>query len=233
VSAPQVDVRSPVPPRSALYSLGAGLIVAGDGLPFAKVSDLNLLADGGVERLLAEAAGPPRLLAWSGSLGESLFTPSPRTWMSSGRTALSAAIERALPELNRRGVRLLLRTHRHHVLSDHHTALAFLDSQSAKTTRTFGLALDYASMFAATMLPAIEDHLTRIFQAIGPRADLVILGDVGSPAGDEPRPAPFGRGVIPAELLKRLIKSHVSDVIPLAAPETDIPAVSAWLSSPE
>jgi len=161
-------------------------------------------------------AGAPRVVAWSGSLGESLFDRSFATWMPAGREALARYLDAALDRCRETGTTLLLRTHARHVLSDAVAARALLEERDDPR---LAIAFDPAACFEAEMLPDAEDHLTRLFELAAPLADLVILRSLAPPArhDDPPAPAPLGEGLLNAESLARLARDHARDDAIVAA----------------
>jgi len=181
-------------------------LVSLDGDLIAAVARDNPLALESAEaaRALPEA---PAVVSWSGGLGDGLFERDPRTWLPSGRAALEAWLDAALPEIERRGGRLLLRPHARHVVSDAHTAVSLLDARSGAP---LGLALDPAGLLEATMLGNLDDHLVRTLELAGPRAEVILLRSVQAPE-DEERPLPaaaLGEGLIDPARLGELVREH-------------------------
>jgi len=99
------------------------------------------------------------------------------------------------------------------------------------------------------MLADIDDHLERIFAGLGAIAELVILDDLSCSDADAtggesngtpdavdslPRLRPLGHGVLPRDLLLRLIDLHVPTTTPLvvgSASSLDPDAARRWMAS--
>jgi hypothetical protein len=107
------------------------------------------------------------------------------------------------------GVRLLLRPHARHILSDAQRCLRFLEEQAPPFAPP--LLLDPAAMLTESMLPDAAEHLERILGALAGREGVwgVLLSGVepapgggGERAGGGGlRPCPFTRGLLAPEIL--------------------------------
>jgi hypothetical protein len=182
------------------------------------------------------------VLAWSGTLGESLFEGTPANWMR-GPAALDALCDELVPQLVRHGKRLVLVPHARHVLSDARSALTWwcgrlfpgerfeLLPSAPAGPRPFGLALDLGAMLEPSMVADAEDHAQSLFASIGPRADLVILRDVRpDPADPESLvPCPLGEGVLPRGRVLELLARDVPESVPIAVPGAGLDRALAWL----
>lgn len=138
------------------------------------VTDANLLTDGPDDVLAPATAGCPLLLAWSGSHTESLDEETPRNWMGGAVESLAGAIDRLLPMLEARSIRLLVRTHHRHILNDHRSVLAFMGVGPRALEARVGLALDIESLLAPSMTAASEEHILRFLESLGPLASVVV-----------------------------------------------------------
>lgn len=161
-----------------------------------------------------------RLLSWSGTLAPSLFQADPRTWMAPGRQALDALCDRIGPILLQRRWTLCFQPHARHVLSDVRSCREFL---AQRIGQPFELALSPATMLERSMLPAIDDHLERLFEGLGPSAALIILEDVLEEADENglPRRDDYGRGLLPRALVAELLRRHVPADVPVVARGSD------------
>ncbi len=185
----------------------------------------NILSESsGIERSFSSAA--PRILSWSGSLGDGLFEPTPRNWMMPGREALRGVLDRILPGLEHAGKRLILRPHRHQVLSDLQTCAGLFRERAGGP---IGLALDPAAMLAASMLATIEDHLQRMFEILGPMCEMVVIQDSVA-IEDDLASVPLGSGLMPGRHVSALIECHVPPGIPVVVTTPDIPLAAAWFA---
>lgn len=149
---------------------------------------------------LAAGWSPPsgvtgRLIAWSGTLADELFAPHPFTWLRPGHEALTAFCDGTGGTLD-----LVLHPHARHVLNDARSCATFLNDRAGRGP---GVALAPASLLEPSMLEDVEDHLTRMFQTLGPIADLVVL------AGAED---------LPRDLVRFLLRECVPPNTPIIIP---------------
>jgi hypothetical protein len=92
------------------------------------------------------------------------------------------------------------------------------------------VALSPADMITPDMLRDLPEHLERLFTSLGPRAALVLLQDLGPTTDDDLlTPVPLGQGVLPAKLVRDLIRQHVPAETPLVLQPQDLAAQTAWL----
>lgn len=188
----------------------------GSGAPFAAFLDGNPLAGD----WFADLELPTRrLVAWSGSLGETLFEDDPRTWMRPGHDRFAAFCDEVGPALESNGRSLCFRPHHRHVLGDVHATVKFLRERAGQP---FEALLSPADLLAPSMLETVEDHLTRMFAHLGPVAKAVLLTDAAIPAQGSDVAAdarlsivPFGSGVLPQPLLASLLREHVPTTTPV------------------
>ncbi len=189
----------------------------------------------------AELPGP-WMLAWSGTLGGSLFEGTPANWMR-GPAALDAVCDELAPQLERHGKRLVLVPHARHVLSDARSALTWwcervipgqdpnVVRRSPGGPRPFGLALDPAAMLEPSMVDDIDDHMQSLLSSFGPRIDLLLLRDA-KPGGADPDsmvPCPLGEGVLPRERVLELMAAHLPPETPVAVAGAGLERSLAWL----
>lgn len=184
-----------------------------------------------------------RLLSWSGTLADQPFGRDWRTW-SQGREALDRFCERVRPAFEREEWTLAFRPHARHVLSDARSCRDFLARHSGGP---FELAFDPSSMLEASMLKAIDEHLERLFETLGPLAAMVILSDVAITARDDDAPGdtssidgdpelastlhrcPAGEGDLALATLCRLLRAHVPATTPVVVRGEDAGAWRALL----
>lgn len=205
----------------------------------------DLLAISHRANVLSSAWSPPTgaesatLIVDSGSLADGgLAEPHPMNWMRPGRKALDAWLHRVAPAFESAGGRLLLQPHALHVLSDAPSTAAFLDDHADwREKGVLGLALDPSSLITPSMLNDVEDHLTRIFERVGPSVDLLLLADLVAPEAAE-TPAntcpglPLGQGVLPREHVLGLIDACVPpDALIVILPH-HFDRQLAWLDAP-
>jgi len=169
----------------------------------------------------------PRLLCWSGSLAAETFAVHPPNWMRPGREALDAFVANATPPLAAQGRSLCLRPHLRHVLSDAQGCLRFLTDHAGMSVQ---IALSPAELISSEMMRDLPEHLERIFTALAARAALVLLHDIGGfDHNDLPLFVPLGQGILPADVLRGLIREHVPAETPIALQPQQLPAQLAWL----
>lgn len=170
-----------------------------------------------------------RVVAWSGTLGDELFESHPMTWMAPGHTALAQFCDEIEPQLKRHEWRLCFQPHACHVLSDVQSCVNFL---AKRKEGPFEIVLSPASMLTPAMLPMAEDHLTRMFEMLGARAAMVFMSDVKLVEEDGEqaiRPVPLGEGVLPREVVRRLVAKHVPGDTPVVIGPRQIAAQLEWL----
>jgi len=170
------------------------------------VLDANPLGTPGVGagELLGARATP---VVWSGTLGAGLFEVHLPTWGPEAWAALGRWCDGVRSELDGAGRRVLLRPHARHVLSDVQRCVRFFDERAGQP---FGLALEPSALFEPSMLETADDHLTRIFTFLGPRAAVLIRTDAapGVDAADPMSRPPLGKGVLNAALYSALAADH-------------------------
>ena len=86
-------------------------------------------------------------------------------------------LEELTPALDAAGVRLLIRPHVAHTVADIPACRRILSEERAER---IGLLLEPCAMLAPSMLADAPDHLRRILEALGHRADGVILSNVAA-----------------------------------------------------
>lgn len=188
--------------------------------------DGNPLAPGWIADALLPA---PRLLCFSGSLADDAFAVHPPNWMRPGRAALDALVHASAPALEAQGRSLCLRPHARHVLSDAQGCLRFLSDHAGLPVQ---VALSPADMVTSAMIADLPDHLERLFGALGGRAALVLLQDVGAAGDDDPpNPVPLGHGRLPRDLVLRLIEAHVPAGTPIVLGPGPLEPQLAWLGA--
>jgi hypothetical protein len=180
---------------------------------FASFVDGNPLSDGWLVDVDAPSS---RIVSWSGTLAGDLFADEPRTWMRAGHARFAAFLDEVAPALRTHGRTLCFRPHHRHVLGDVHASVKLLRERAADP---FEVLLSPADMLAPSMLPTVEDHLSRMFAHLGPVAAGLLVADV-RPAADTLETGllercPLGEGVLPTALLGRLIAEHLPPETPV------------------
>jgi hypothetical protein len=147
-------------------------ITDADGHAWAGVWGGNLLRGPARASELVEA---PRWVVWSGTPAVGLFDEHPLAWAAPAWDALGRALEE-LATLAGAARRVLVRPHARHVVSDIPSCLRLVERLAVPVV---GVILDPASMLTPGMLPARQDHVLRILEALGahPRVDAVIARD--------------------------------------------------------
>ena len=223
--------RHSLSPMHALRLLSDSIEPSHGESAFAAIGHANLARS--PANTPAVPSGVPRGITWSGRLGEGdepfRALPDAGNWTRAGWVTLIAACESLLPELRRRGVDLCLRPHARHILSDAQGCLTLL-----RGNPDVRLLLDPGSMLAGSMLPRIEDHLTRIFEALGehPAVAAVVLANVRllDPKDEDALIlCPLHRGLIDPELLLRTWQAHCPPQLPCVLLEEEFEAQAAML----
>jgi hypothetical protein len=159
------------PERLDGWSLPPGtLCIAWTGSMAGLDADLNADFD-------ADLEAPSAASAW--------FEADARTWMPAGRAAFAQALDRAARRTRDLGIRLALRPHARHVLSDHHGLLKFaLDDRRAHDH--VGVLCDLGAMLTRRTRPLAEDHFARALDSAARTPNLV--GVILSAADEAPLP---------------------------------------------
>lgn len=173
------------------------------------------------------AGDAPAYVAWSGTLGASLFAADPRNWIGAGWAAFEERCAALVRGRGAGGRRILWQPHARHVLNDVPTCLRFL---AAHPDAPFGIALAPASLLEPSMLAAVEDHFERILVALGSRCELLVLADVAvEEAGERCVPVPLGQGRLPSDAVRRLLERCVPPSTPTVLGSGDLETQLAWL----
>lgn len=179
--------------------------------------------------LPAGSDGPTTLIAWSGSLADTLFERHPHTWMQPGQDALRRVCDALVEPLVTSGRTLNLQPHARHVLSDPQSAINFARERE---DGPFGIVLGPTTMLEPSMLGEVEDHLTRAFATLGERAVAVVLQDAVVDATTESLSSVrLGEGEIPGRTVGRLLRSCVPAETPILVHPDDLGRLDAWLAS--
>ncbi|MEE2907530.1 MAG: hypothetical protein VX527_06805 [Planctomycetota bacterium] len=158
-------------------------------------------------------------IAFSGPASGDLLPWGARAWRD-----LEDAVRRLAPGPGQ----LLLRGHHKHILADGPACLRWLDHCS-ETSLSCGIALTPASMLAASMIDARDDHLTRLFEYLGPRCDAVILEDVTHLDDETIQGLAVGSGLLDGGLVGRLLEANVPGDIPVVVHAADLEQAERWL----
>ncbi len=203
VTAREAGFDQLTPKRGVVVPIDGG---AGDA--FGVICDenpLSMKAEAAARCLLLSEPTPGgRLIAWSGSAGESMFARNARSWMPESRHALEAMCDALAPGLAESGRRLVFRPNARHVLSDAHACRAFLE---AHHEQPIGVLLDPIGMLEPELLDQAEDHFGRWFEALGASCEGVVLSG-GRVEGDRLAPAPFGEGDVESAPTLELLRAH-------------------------
>lgn len=167
------------------------------------------------------------LIVWSGSCGAGPFDPHPHNWGATGAEALGRVCAAMAPGLGERRALVCFRPHARHVLSDAPSCRRFLHDHD-HGNGPFGLALAPALLLEPSMLPAIEDHLTRIFETLARETRFLFLTDLVV-VGEDCRAAPLGAGVMPRAHVLGLVAQYLAPDVPIVLMDEDLAAQRAWL----
>ncbi len=114
----------------------------------------------------------PLIVMWSGTSVRGPVRGASADLADAGTRGPRAMLRRASTPPRGSAVRVCFRPHRRHVLSDTPSCVRFL---AGHPDEPFGLALCPGDLLEPEMQDDVEDHLVRIFETLGPRADLVLL----------------------------------------------------------
>lgn len=177
--------------------------------------------------LLDVDAPSSRMVTWSGTLGERLFEAHPMTWAKPGHEALAAFCDAAAPQFEAHGRTLCFQPHARHVLSDPQSCLRFLRDRAGQP---FEIALAPCSFLEPAMLSRVEDHLSRMFESLGGQCAMVMLTDAALiEDGESIGPVPLGRGILPRDVVRKLIEQHVPEATPIVLQPGNLGEQLAWL----
>ena len=170
---------------------------------------------------LLESCESVTLIAWSGPTEDhegDPFDPDPRAWLPASMPAFLERLRALEPVLAARRIRLLIRPHARHIVSDGPRCAALFRPEWRSAAAHVGLALDPAAMLEPSMLPVGADHVRRALELAGPLASVVILTNAAAPNDREGivLQTPIREGVIPADELVRLARVHVPEGCPIA-----------------
>lgn len=157
-----------------------------------------------------------RIVSYSGTLADAPFGDDPRTWMKPGHERLKAFLDEIEPALRAHGRTLCVRPHHRHVVGDVHSAVKLLRDRAGGP---FEVLLSPGDLLAPSMLREAADHLARMFAHLGPVAAGVLLFDLARDDETEESgllsPRPLGQGLLPMDLIGRLLAEHVPAETPV------------------
>ncbi len=164
------------------------------------------------DSIVRSSEPPQRVVIWSGTGADELFASDPRSWLSETRGRFDRFIDETSALLDASGIRLLLRPHARHVLSDAPSLLTFLSVQGSSNV---GVLLDVASMFEPAMIADAHVHLGRLAGDVLPRADAVLLANVceGHALGADLVACKKNDGLIGPSLLENIASQATRDAI--------------------
>ena len=167
------------------------------------------------------------LISWSGTLAKDLFGEDPRTWMQYGQNAFLEFCSSVAPALKKSKQTLLFRPHARHVLSDTQSSLDFSRKHE---DGPFGLAVSPCDLIVPDMLKTLEDHLERILTFLAPQAQMIFIEDARpSPDGETMDHVPLGEGILPQELVRSLLHTHLPKDMPVVVSASESAAALEWL----
>jgi hypothetical protein len=172
---------------------------------------------------LLEAHADTTIIAWSGHPDADTADPfarTPEAWLPGALPALLARLEALEHRLTALRIRLLIRPHARHVVSDAPRCAAILRAPWRSTCPHIGIALDPVAMLEPSMFPTATDHIRRTLESLADRASLVILTGFLPPEPGEPdapiRPAPIGASGRFGADLAQLAQSLIPADCPIA-----------------
>lgn len=142
----------------------SGVVRGGSQGPMAARFDVSVL--GACDEVARSADGGAIVVTWSGSFAEmeggGLFEDDPRTWGPKGWSELEERVRR----LRDAGVRVCLRPHARHVVSDPVGCRRLLEAPWAEGVL---LMYDPGAMLAESMRgeKVVTDHVRRMYEEIG------------------------------------------------------------------
>lgn len=170
-----------------------------------------------------------QIVAWSGTLAGGLFERHPQNWMPRGHRAFRDFCDEIRPQLQAHGRTLCFQPHSRHVLNDPPSCFSFIREMEKSP---FEIALSPASMLEPEMLTDVDDHLRRMFEALGGVCAMVMLSDVIVKQGNDDarcEPVPLGEGILLRDLTRVLMRDHVPAETPIVISPNRIEQQQAWL----
>jgi len=171
-----------------------------------------------------------RIVCWSGTLADDLFGSHPPNWLRPGRESLQAFCREMSDQLRSHQRTICFQPHSRHVLSDAQSCLSLLREHDGGP---FEIAFSPATLIETSMLPDLDDHLTRLFHGLGNRCAMVMLADVveGTDNAGEPRceTVALGSGRLPRDLVRKLIREHVPPKTPIVLQPRELATQLDWL----
>lgn len=215
--SPNISRAQLAPPQSAPRAVvrlvaGRGFIVTEQGEHWATGIAPSLIDTGPevLRAVLREGCTGERVFAW----GLAAEDGAPGFWGRAAWERLEAAITEVLPALADARARLLLRPRHDQTLADVPGALRLLNGPLGER---LGLILDPVAMLAPSMLASASDHFRRTFEALGARADAIVLSNIaavpgaGGPDDERLAPAPLRAGLIDPQTLLALAAEFVPE----------------------
>jgi len=213
----------------------SGTITNASGAPVATIAHTSIF-DAAFEAEVERSSGAT-IIAWSGRADDTdpdPFAADPRSWMPGGSAMpeFLARLDALVPILRRTRVRVLIRPHARHIVSDVPRAVAMLHHHSKSTTPHFGLALEPSALLEPSMVPAAIDHARRALESLGHRASIVILTNIAGPASPDAwfTLSRLESGLIPGAELVNLAEHLVPHDCPIAVLPGDDAALAALRS---
>jgi len=211
----------------------AGMITDATGAPVATIAHTSVF-DEAFEAEVERSSGTT-IIAWSGradGADPDPFAADPRSWLPGAMPAFLARLDALETVLRRTRVRVLIRPHARHIVSDVPRAVAVLHHQSRSSEPHFGLALEPAALLEPSMVPTAIDHTRRALESLAHRAAVVILTNICDPISPDGwfTPSRLENGLIPGAQLVNLAARHVPADCPIAVVQGDMAAVSALAS---
>ncbi len=192
----------------------------------------NPLGEAGEHWMLNIDSPTKRTIAWSGTLASDLFAADARTWLRPGREAFARFCDEIEPQLLRHDRKMCFHPHARHVLNDVPSCMAFQKERDSRGA--FEVALAPASMLEPVMLDQVEDHLQRQFESLGGTCALVLLSDVQVAEGEDGESrcgaVPLGEGVLPRDVVLRLLREWVPATTPIVIQGRAIERQLQWLA---
>ena len=165
------------------------------------------------------------VITWSGTPSPDLSAPDPRTWTGDSLRKFHEWCDRVCPAAEQ-SPRFVFRLHARHVLSDTPGARRFLSDRGER----FGIALSPATMIELSMVETLDEHLERMFEGLGDRADFIWLHDVQIDAsGEWFDTVPLGSGIMPATLIRSLLAACVPEETPIIIEAGNLQEARSWL----
>lgn len=156
-------------------------------------------------------------VGWSGTFARGLFEGDYRNWGPGARAQLDKQLDSLLSAATACGARFGFVPHHSHLLSDVAGQMRIWHARAGQCLAT---VLYPSGVIAPSMVRDLDDHIHRAIEMLAPRCQLCILEDLAPAESGEPGEqalsrVPWGRGILPHDLVVALLARHLPTDVPI------------------